>query len=134
MKKILTFNKVTLIPPSNRAAAQFLYHYSISDENSHEEFYIPVVVSDVVCMCWGFQFNNPNPEYYHNLNKVVVRFLSEYIIQKARYGKLHDLEEFKLFSENTPENITYKIEELPEVENLSFEFIVNQITGNDQIN
>lgn len=124
MKRILTFNEVTLIPPSSMAVAKFIYHYSISDENTKEEFYIPVIVSDVVCMGWGFQFHNPNPEYYHNLNKVVVQYLRDYIIQQARYGKVHDLEEFRLFSENTPENIPYRIEELPEVENLSFEFSI----------
>ena len=126
MRRILTFNAVTLIHPSSRAAAQFIYHYSISDENTNEEFYIPVVVSDIVCMDWGFQFHNPDPEYYRNLNKVVVQYLSDYIIQQAKYGKVYDLEEFRLFSENAPQDIPYRVEELPEVENLSFEFIVQE--------
>ena len=122
MLKTLTINRVEYLEPSSGAAAKFFYYYTISDTNKTEQFRIKVIVSDVVCLSLGFNFWHQDAIHFHNLNKIVVQYVKDYIINSLSSGETNSLEEFKLYSENLLPQPTSKLDDLPEVEGLSFEF------------
>lgn len=119
----IRFKEVRHIPSTGRAAAHFLFYYETFDENKNSQFNrIMVIISDVLCINWGYPFWSYNPERdYPNLIKILLQYAKDWIIEKLKVGTLNEYEELLMLSTNYPLKPPFDPDNLPVTEQAEFE-------------
>lgn len=103
----------------------FIYTYELIDENRNvESKTIKVSISDVLSMLWGYS--------HDDLEKVLLQFAKDTIIEKLKYGSLKVMEDIKLMRKSYPDKCPYNPQNLIEPIFAEYEVEIGQklIPGN----
>ncbi|MCD8742231.1 hypothetical protein LT679_16590 [Mucilaginibacter roseus] len=132
---IIRFYNVVHVPSGGRAAAQFLYYYNIIDESDNVKYYkIMVIISDVLCINWGYPFWSQNPDRdYPNLIKILLQYAKDRIIEKLKEGTLEEFEELLMLSTGYPHSPPYNPENLVTTEQAEYEIEIGQKSISQEI-
>ncbi len=117
--KIIRFTGSQYPPPEEVASYFFIYSYDLINENGKvEKRAIKVSISDVLSMIWRCT----HPE----LEKVLLQFAKDTIIEKLKYGSLKVLDDLVLLRKNNPDKCPYNPKNLIEPEFAEYEVEIVQ--------
>lgn len=121
--------------PSSRDAIEFLYFYDIIDENGKAiPRTIKISISGSLSISWGFQIWSPEPEKtYKNLEKILLQFGKDKIIEKLKEDTLNDHEELILLTSTHPLEPPYNPSNLIDVAEAEYEVEVGHKTLSEEI-
>ena len=125
----LNFTDVYHILPNGRAAAKFKIHYHLIDEKEETTKTIIVIITDVVCLNWGFPFWSYNPSVdFGKLIQVLIELAKEYIDEKLRKNSLDDNEKLVIASNQYPSTCPFDANKLEDLGTADYQFHKNSIS------
>jgi hypothetical protein len=130
--RFMKFEQARHVPNSTgRAVAQFVFFYTITDENGQSSRYrMLVTISDVLCLNWGYPFWSSNPsEDFPGLIKILSQYVKDRVIEKLKEGTLSESEELLMMSTSYPEKPDYDPENV--VDPIDAEYVIQ--LGNKSI-
>lgn len=114
----IKFKNAKYIPPISRAAYGFYYEYDIvKDDGSIESKSIAVFVSTALKIVWQLPFENN----LQDVEKILLQFAKNNIIEKLKEGTLNNQEEVILMTETQPKVCPYSPAKIIETKFAEFE-------------
>ncbi|MBK5272187.1 MAG: hypothetical protein JJE22_14350 [Bacteroidia bacterium] len=105
--KIIRFTRSQYLPPEGMATYDFIYSYTLIEEDGKmEKNTIKVSISNVLSLIWKFD--------HTELEKVLCQFAKDRVIEKLKYGTLRKLEELVLLRKSHPDKCPYDSQNLIE--------------------
>ncbi|MBL4898776.1 MAG: hypothetical protein JKX76_03895 [Colwellia sp.] len=123
--KLISFAQAHYLP-SSRDAIEFEFSYHIIDEDQEDgstvkQGVVKVSISGSLSSTWGFQIWDDPKEYYLNLEKILLQYGAEKVIEKLKEGTLNQYEDVPLLTTNCPSICPYNPDDLIETKSAIYE-------------